>query len=241
MQQKSIDMKRDCAAIVLRSMLLAVMLLAAGCQFIPSQDNTAASGDSEVSADGSGESPAEPAVIRTANPYLIDPPAVPGQAQRRFASAQQAFSQQQWAAAETDLLWITSNYPQFSGPFLSLAEIYQQTGEEEKVEPALRQAIATNPNNIDAYNALGIYLRGKGRFQEAESSYQQALERWPDSPATHLNLGILYDLYMGRLAQALEHYRYFQALQEQPDRRVEGWIVDTERRIQQQQSPGGES
>lgn len=179
------------------------------------------------------ESGAQP-VVRAPNPYLIDPPEVPAAARKRFQAAQTALDQQQWELAETDLLWITEHYPQFSGPWLNLAMLYRQTENADKVESAFQQALGANPKNIAAYNEYGIYLREAGRFEEAKSIYLKALAVWPDSPATHINLGILYDLYLGNLEQALVHYRIYQALQDQPDRRVEGWIVDTERRLEQQ-------
>lgn len=207
-------------------------LLLAGCQFMPS-DRAAAPADEMISATTQGTPDGEAVTPRAPNPYLLDPPYVPAEARQRFVAAQAAMQEQQWAVAETDLLWLTQHYPQFSGPFLNLALVYQQLGKPSAVEAAFQQAIATNANNVQAYNEWGIYLRGEGRFEEAESAYRQALVVWPDSPATHLNLGILYDLYMGRLEEALTHYRRYQALQEEADRRVQGWIVDTERRLQQ--------
>lgn len=206
------------------SLLLAAVLLA-GCQFMPSQES-----DETVAADvPAGEMP-EPAIIRTPNPYLQDRPSVPSAARERFAAAEEALQQQAWEVAETDLLWLTENYPQFSGPFLNLALLYVQTDQLQKADVNFQQAIAANSNNIDAYNAYGIFLREQGRFSEAETIYQQALKVWPDSPETLINLGILYDLYMGKFDQALVQYRAYQALQDEPERKVQGWIVDIERR-----------
>lgn len=219
-------------AFVLRGLLLLMLLHSAGCQFVPQQDADSAAETTGTTAEGQ-------APMLTPNPYLAERPAVPADARRRYAAAQEAMQAQQWAAAETDLLWIIQNYPQFSGPFLALAMVYQETEKSAEAEQAFRQALATNPSNIGAYNQFGIFLREAGRFQEAEEVYRQALAVWPDSADTHLNLGILYDLYMGRLPEALEHYRRFQALQPEPDRRVEGWIVDTERRLEQAGQPGG--
>lgn len=205
--------------------LLLASLWLAGCQFMPAQE-TGESADADTPA---GET-AEPTIIRLPNPYLEDRPSVPSAARERFASAQEALQQQAWAIAETDLLWLTENYPQFSGPYLNLALLYVDTGQLEEADTHFQQAIAANPNNINAYNEYGIFLREQGRFAEAESIYLQALKVWPDSPETLINLGILYDLYMGKFEQALEQYRTYQALQDEPERKVQGWIVDIERR-----------
>lgn len=210
--------------------MLALAMLAAGCQFVPKPSTQAPAAEDLIAG--------QPGVARAPNPYLADRPEVPSSARQHFESAQRALQQQQWDSAETDLLWITENYPAFSGPYLNLALLYQQSGRADQVEPAFRQAIAANANNIDAYNAFGVFLRKAGRFAEAEQVYLEALRRWPDSPGTHINLGILYDLYMGKLELALQHYRHYQGLLEEPDRRVEGWIVDTERRLQQSAAGG---
>src|SRR5690606_873070 len=105
------------------------------------------------------------------------------------------------------------------------------TGETEKAAQAFTQAIAANANNLDAYNQLGILKREAGDFTGAEEQYQQALAIWPFHPASHRNLGILYDLYMGRGEEALRHYQAYQQLLPEPDKVVNGWIVDLERRI----------
>ena len=50
----------------------------------------------------------------------------------------------------------------------------------------------------------------------------------------YLNLGILYEVYLGKLPQALEAYREYQELQASvgaEDARVKGWVIDLERRL----------
>ena len=47
----------------------------------------------------------------------------------------------------------------------------------------------------------------------------------------YLNLGILYELYLGRLDDALQAYQKYQALSESADQRVAGWVSDLERRL----------
>ncbi len=79
--------------------------------------------------------------------------------------------------------------------------------------------------NLDA-----IALREMGDFGAALESYQQALDRSPDDALTHRNIGILYDLYLGKPGKALYHYGRYQALISTEDRAVAGWIVDLERR-----------
>ncbi len=49
----------------------------------------------------------------------------------------------------------------------------------------------------------------------------------------HHNLGVLCDLYLRDLDCALAHYRRYQTLTEENDRRVALWIADLSRRREQ--------
>jgi lipoprotein NlpI len=54
----------------------------------------------------------------------------------------------------------------------------------------------------------------------------------PNYAYAHLNYGILLDLYLGELENALAHYQKFQQLTPEEDKEVTKWIVDLERRIE---------
>ena len=204
------------------SILLPLLLISA-CQSVPDRPEEQLSEDAEV------------AVQKTVNPYLLNRPSVSSAVTKRFTRAQEAIDAENWAQAEFELQWLTVNHPNLSGPYLSLAVVYQAISETEKAELAFKGAIAANSNNVNAYNQYGIYLRKKGEFSNAEKQYKQALELWPDYPTGHINLAILYDLYMGELPLAIEFYQRYQALLEQPDNQVAGWLIDAERRLKRQQ------
>lgn len=204
------------------SVLVALLLISA-CQFVPDQPEEQLSEDTEI------------AEQKSTNPYLLNRPSVSSAVKKRFKQAQEAIDSENWSQAEFELQWLTGNYPNLSGPFLSLATVYQATSEPEKAESAFKQAIAANNDNVNAYNQYGIYLRTKGDFSSAEKQYKLALDVWPDYPEGHINLAILYDLYMGKLSLAIEFYQRYQAMLDQPDRQVAGWLIDAERRLQRQQ------
>ena len=211
--------------------LLAVCVSA--CQFMPATDTDTEQVAQESAAEG---------VARSPNPYLANRSSVPSEARKRFQAASVALAASDWSQAEQHLLWLTTHHAKFSGPWLNLALVYSELKQIDKAVAAFEQAIAANSQNVYAYNQYAIFLRGQGNFAEAEKQYQQALRVWPDYPEGHLNLAILYDLYMGQLTPALQHYQSYQALQQQPDRQVAGWIVDAERRLHSQQaSRAGES
>ena len=69
------------------------------------------------------------------------------------------------------------------------------------------------------------------KFEEARDNYEKALKIDPNYAYAHLNYGILLDLYLGELDNALDHYQTYQKLAPEEDKEVEKWIVDLERRI----------
>lgn len=115
-----------------------------------------------------------------------------------------------------------------------LGIVYLEMHKPEAAEAAFRQTIANDPARLAAYNHLGTMLRQQGRFIEAEAFYRDALEVQPEHAATHLNLGILCDLYQSKLEHARMHYEAYQALQQEPDRKVAAWIADLNNRIYSQ-------
>lgn len=212
--------------------LLAALLVLTACSSGPKKADVP---DAEqVPADattGQPQSPLLPPGPPTPNPYLATKPSINRQAQQLFNDAIAAMAKKQWPQAENLLTRLTTQHPNLSGAHLNLGLVYEAKGELDKAEQAFNQAIATNANNLDAYNQLAILKREAGDFAAAEAQYQKALTVWPFHPASHRNLGILYDLYMGKSEQALQHYQAYQQLLPEPDKLVNGWIVDLERRL----------
>lgn len=160
------------------------------------------------------------------------PSPLSSRAQSSFESAVEAMQAERWQDAEILLEPLAVEYPQASGVGLNLGIVYFKTERAEASVARLRQAVASDPANPEAANWLGLVLREQGRFAEAETAYLDALKHNPDHAATHRNLGILYELYMGRPADALGHYQRYQALQgDAPDKQVAGWLIDLERRL----------
>lgn len=209
---------------------MALVILLSGCTSNPQQGANSQSHDASTSAQAVA---VLPGTERTPNPYLHNQPAVDQQAQALFGTALIAMNKQQWAQAEAQLQRINREYPRLSGPYLNLGLVYLAQGETDKAEQAFTRAIAVNANNLAAYNQLAIMKREAGQFSAAETLYQQALVVWPFHPESHKNLGILYDLYLGKGALALQHYQAYQKLLDESDRQVNGWIIDLERRLAQ--------
>jgi Tfp pilus assembly protein PilF len=124
--------------------------------------------------------------------------------------------------------------PKLSGAYLNLALVYVETNRPADADVQFKKAIEVNPDNMTARDQYGIWLRTQGRFKDAEANYLQALQRQPNHANTHLNLGILYDLYLGKSVQALEQYQQYLSLQGEtpaPEaEKVKSWVAELQRR-----------
>ena len=153
-----------------------------------------------------------------------------------FESALDAMRAQRYTEAESLLRDLTARQPTLSGPWVNLGSVYEALGDNDSAEQAYKKAIDANPSNCAAYVDLGVLARRSGDFLTAESNYLACIQRVPDFREAYLNLGILYELYLGRLDDALKSYQKYQELSPDPDLRVAGWVSDLERRIAGNQS-----
>jgi len=159
-------------------------------------------------------------------------PAVSPVVQRDFTSALSAIKHGHYKDAERRLLKLTREYPEFSGPYANLGIVYQRLGKFPEAIKFLEQAIEINPDRAAYYNQLGIVYRQSGQLDKARASYARALEADPLYLNSHLNIGILYDLYLQEHGKALQHYERYQALLPAADAQVNKWIVDLKQRRQ---------
>lgn len=158
-------------------------------------------------------------------------PEIKGENASDFAEAVALIREQRYADAEIVLLGITADQPELAGPWINLGQVYVAQNQSEDARLAFEAAVTANPLNCTAHNELGLLSRRDGDFESAEQHYLRCLEQVPGHGPTYLNLGILYELYLGRLTEALASYQHYQALQVEPDRKVRGWVMDLERRL----------
>jgi len=148
-----------------------------------------------------------------------------------FEQALAAIQARRYTEAESLLKELTARDPLLSGPWVNLGGVYEALGDNDAAQRAYKKAIDANPNNCAAYVDLGVLSRRAGDFLSAEANYLACTQRVPNFREAYLNLGILYELYLGRLDDALKAYQTYQTLTESPDMRVAGWVSDLERRI----------
>lgn len=182
--------------------------------------------DPDAAAEAEGER-----IEALANPYLAQPVEVPPAAAEQFRTAVVVMQGENWDDAEQLLRALHQSYPTLAGPLVNLGISLWRQDEIEAAEEAFAEALRVNPLHNDAYVQYGVMLREQGRFDEAEQLYLSALEVWPHNPQALRNLGILYDLYMGKFEQALEQYELALKIMPEPSREMQGWIIDLKRRM----------
>lgn len=213
-------------------LLVALILLAlgSGCATAPGDKKRrpAAENAGPLAAAGAPVLPAGPA---QPNPYLQHNTKVSDALALRFAEATAAMDAGDWARAQALLLSLAEQQPKLSGVQLNLGWVYRAQGDDARAKEAFARAIAANANNVEAYNAQALLARESGQFDDALGLYQQALQVWPWHPASHKNIAILYELYLGKPELALSHYEAYQQLMGDNDKQINSWIADLQRRL----------
>ncbi len=125
-------------------------------------------------------------------------------------------------------------YPGYPGAFVNLAILSARAGNEKAAEGFITDALIIDPEHPAALNQLGMLLRRQGKFVEAESAYLKAVTASPDYALAHYNLGVLNELYLQRLNDALQHFERYERI-EGEDRQVTKWIADLKRRLDARQ------
>jgi tetratricopeptide (TPR) repeat protein len=203
---------------------LALMLSAAllsGCGlFGPRPAPTAPSPAGGSSLPGAGAAAAKPVA-----PKPIDK----GDVDARFTAALDLMKQSQPQEAEAALTALVKDFPQYSGPLTDLGLIYFKSKRLDLAASAFAKAVNNNPQNAVAYNWQGMLFREGRDYGHAEQAYKRALSLNSDYANAHLNLGILYDVYLKRPADALPHYKAYQRLGGADDLRVLVWVADLEK------------
>ncbi|PCK04841.1 MAG: hypothetical protein COA42_18740 [Alteromonadaceae bacterium] len=147
-----------------------------------------------------------------------------------FIEAKRAVDQGKGSEAKILLSMLIDRKPKLSGPWVLLGDL---AFAEKDLSLAVRQyqkAIDLNPGNINAHLKRALTQRMQGEFLEAQNSYALALTRWPDFPEAHLNLAILYDIYLNHPIRAQRHYEAYQFLTGGHNTKVKGWLDEVQQR-----------
>ena len=183
-----------------------------------------------AAATASGRAPAPAAAtaaVSTAGPADVP---VSAESQRVFDDAARALRAGQSADAERGFRSLAQVHPELGGPHANLGLIYRQAGKLPEAAAELETAVRLSPRQPVYWNQLGVTYRQLGQFAKAREAYEKAIALDPDYAASTLNLGILYDLYLGDGQRALELYGRYLLLSPSGDATVTKWVADLKNR-----------
>jgi tetratricopeptide (TPR) repeat protein len=180
-------------------------------------------GEQQVESIGAPAPPPAPAAGNSTAP-------VPERAAQQYAQALQLMKSGKSTDAELEFKELIVGYPQFTGPQVNLGLLYLRDSRLPEAEAAFKAALEHDPANEVAGNELGIVERKLGKFAEAEAAYQRTIAAEPNYAPAHLNLGVLYDLYLAQPQKALNEFeRYIQLAGD--NKQVAGWVVELRKRV----------
>jgi tetratricopeptide (TPR) repeat protein len=211
------------ASFSLRLVAAAFVLGAAGCSTVSDGMSSLKSAVTPSAAPTSAQTaaPARPAPVYEA-------PVNPN-AQRAFDDASRALRSGRVDEAERAYKSLAQASPELGGPHANLGVIYRQNGKLAESASELELAVKLSPRQPIFLNQLGITYRQQGQFAKARDAYQRAIALDAGYAAAALNLGILYDLYLGDSQRALEQYARYLTLAPS-DATVTKWVADLKNR-----------
>jgi tetratricopeptide (TPR) repeat protein len=151
---------------------------------------------------------------------------------KEIQTVQKLYQQKKIDQTKTTLQRLIEDHPEQAPLYIIMGGLQLSEQDIEGAQSSLATALKYDPNNLAALNQLGVVLRMKGHFKQAEQTYQKVLTLQADYALVHYNLGILYDLYLAKPDQALKHYQRYQTLVGTQDQEINGWIIDLKRRTQ---------
>lgn len=164
------------------------------------------------------------------NPYLELKGKIDKGSVLLFIEAKKAIRKNDYKTAKQKLGVITQKDTSLSGPWVLLGNIAVEQGQYKQAQENYKQAIKITPNNINAYIALAKVQRLMGEFNVAQNTLALTLEVWKDCPEAHLNLGVLYDLYLNQPKKAQQHIEAYLFLNGYKDRKAMAWYNEIQSR-----------
>jgi tetratricopeptide (TPR) repeat protein len=208
-----------------------VIALMAGCHSAPPQPARGPVSAPVPAAAPQTVSAAPPANATAGSPAaVVDTAPIPPRAAQQYNQALQMMKSGKATDAELEFKQLIVAYPQFAGPQLNLGLLYLHDSKLSEAEAAFKAALQSTPGNPVAGDELGIVERKLGKFSDAEAAYLRAISAEPNYAPAHLNLGVLYDLYLAEPQKALEQYeRYLEIAGE--NKQVAGWVIELRKRV----------
>ncbi|VAX01463.1 hypothetical protein MNBD_GAMMA22-1965 [hydrothermal vent metagenome] len=166
--------------------------------------------------------------VRQVNLKTVD---ITSKFQRKYSVAINYLKNNQVKKAQKLLTNLAKEFQDFPGIHLNLALIYYRLSELELSRKSINIVLKISPENSLAYNLSGTLYRKAGEFTLARKDYLTALKISPNYADAHLNIAILFDIYLQSLLDAKQHYLKYLKYTSDDNKQVELWLQDLETRI----------
>lgn len=160
------------------------------------------------------------------NPYAALNGRIDKTAITLYIDAQRAYTARKFELAEQLLGELIEQEPKLSGPWVLRGDIAMANDDMALAVEHYAAALKVKPINFNAHLRLAKAQRMRGHFHHAQNTYIQALTEWPDGAELHLNLGVLYDLYLNRPLEAQAHMEAYQLLSGDNHGEVSAWLEE---------------
>ena len=168
--------------------------------------------------------------VPTENPYLLQKGKIKKESIAKYIEASRATKHKQYDQAEVLLKELTVEDKNLSGPWVLLGDIATEQNDYAKAILNYQKALELNDKNINAYLRLAKAQRMKGEFLKAQNTYAKLLGLWRDCPEAHLNLAVLYDVFLNHPLRAQKHMEAYQYLTGGEDKNVAQWLIEIQQR-----------
>jgi len=170
------------------------------------------------------------AYVASENPYLLMKSKLNKGSVLLFIEAKKAIRNNDFEKAKQKLNVITQKDTSLAGPWVLLGNIAMEEKQFELAQSHYQKAIKITPNNINAYIALAKVQRLMGEFHVAQNTLSLVLNIWKDCPEAHLNLGVLYDLYLNQPQKAQQHIEAYLFLNGYKNKQAIAWYNEIQSR-----------
>lgn len=164
------------------------------------------------------------------NPYAALTGRIDKEAITIYIDAQRAYNARKFEFGEQLLAELVKQAPDLSGPWVLRGDIAMAQDDLALAVEHYAAALKVNPINFNAHLRLAKVQRMRGHFHHAQHTYAQALAEWPDAAEVHLNLGVLYDLYLNMPLKAQAHMEAYYLLSGGNNGEVSAWLDEVRSR-----------
>ncbi|HIE64488.1 MAG: tetratricopeptide repeat protein [Nitrospira sp.] len=127
---------------------------------------------------------------------------------------------------------LRERYPEVSVVHNNLGVTYKRLSLLQEATRSYQKAIDLQGGGYtEAHYNLAIIFREQGAFRKAEVIYLKVIALNPEFEDAHYNLAVLYDLYLDKPEEALQHYRKYMELVDGNHQEIELWVTALQKRL----------